>query len=460
MPLPEDALRWAVDAFKDDRNQQYNTLAAYIAGKQPLAFASEKFRSAFGRTFAGFAYNRCRMVRDAHADRLQVQGFGADNEALAQAAQDLWDANGMDLREGHLEQDAFGLGDGYLIVEMHPIRGEVQFWIQDPRNMRVHYADDVPGELDLAAKMWKDPDSERTHLNLYFRDRIEKYITTNKTHSETPPNVSAFEPYQPEGEPWPVPLAVTDTVPVFHVANNGRTNSYGESEIVDVLPLQDAINYTAYCMFVGMEFGAFSQRVFIGVQTATTPEEQAKLTAIETGITRAITLEDPNAKIAEFSSNDPGLYIKVLEYLDTTICRVTKVPPKYLGIPEAAQSGISKRIDHSPFTAKLEDRTRSVGTTISQAVTYGLRLAGESVTPGALRVNWASVAPLTENDVWDLVLQKVTVGMPLTAALREAGYEPDQIEQIMEEKREEAAERQRAFDAGQLAPGFDDEEVA
>lgn len=461
MPLPDNALAWAVRAFKDGRNANYDTYAAYIAGDQPITFGSEKVRGAFARTFSSFSYNRCRMVRDAHADRLQVQGFGSDSEALSQAAQDLWDANSMDLREGHLEQDAFGLGDAYLIVEMHPERGDVHFWVQDPRNMRVHYADDVPGELDLAAKAWKDPDTERVRMNLYFRDRIEKYVTQQRSPSGIPTSDKAFVRYEDDAEPWPLPLNIDDRVPVFHIANNGRTNAYGESEIVDVIPLQDAINYTAYCMFVGMEFSAFSQRVFIGVQTAETDEEKRAFALIEAGITRAITLEDPNAKIAEFSPTDVGQYLNVLEFLDMAVCRVTKVPPRYLGIPEAQQSGISKRIDHSPFTAKLEDRAKSEGQVLAEALLYGLRLQGVSAEPGALRVNWGPLAPVTEGDVWDLVLQKVTAGLPFLSALREAGYEPDQIDTILEDMAEEQARRERAFNAGVLArsmfPAGDDE---
>ena len=41
MPLPPDAVKWAIDAFRDGRNERYETYARYIAGEQPLAFATE-----------------------------------------------------------------------------------------------------------------------------------------------------------------------------------------------------------------------------------------------------------------------------------------------------------------------------------------------------------------------------------------------------------------------------------
>lgn len=462
MPLPTDGVAWAIKAFKDERNARYDTFASYVAGDQPNALSTEKFRAAFGRYFEAFAYNRCEMVVDAHADRLRVEGIGADDETLAQQAQALWDANRMDLREGHAETDAFGLGDSHLIVEMHPERGDVQFWVQDPRTVRVHYADDVPGERDLAAKLWIDEDTKHARLNLYFRDRVEKYISTNRANT-TPTSATAFERYTIEGEDQGFTLNVTDTVPVFHIANNGRINAYGHSEIANVLPLQDAINKTLMDLFVASEFMAFPQRVFMGIETATTEEDKAKLAQIEAGITRAITLEDPNAKIGEFSAANLQQYLSVLEFLDKAVSRVTKVPVHYLGMSGDFPSGRALRIAEAPFTAKLEDRTRAYGQVWSDALTYGLRLQGmTNVEPGMLRINWAPVEPSSEEDVWDLIMQKRGAGLALISALREAGYDPDQLDLLREEQDEEAqrsiASAQRAFDAGAVTPGLDDGE--
>ena len=451
MPLPDDPVKWAVDAFRDGRNRTYDTCAAYMDGDQPLALATETFRSTFGRLFEAFFYNRAEAVVDAHADRLRVEGIAADDRTLANQAQEMWDRNRMDLREGHAEADAFGLGDAYLIVEMHPQRGDVHFWVQDPRTVRVHYADDVPGELDLAAKMWIDPDLKRARLNLYFRDRVEKYVSTSRTVAtsgvDTP---RGFTRYEVSGEPWPMPLGVTDTVPVFHVANNGRTNAYGRSELRNVLPLQDAVNYTLMTKMVGMEFGAYPQRVMIGVDTAQTDEEKAMLAAFRAGLNRIMTLEDPSAKIAEFTPVDLGQYLAVAEFWDVAISRVTKVPRHYLGMSSGEfPSGRALRLAEINFTGKLRDRTKAFGEVYTQAVAYALRLDGRTaVEPGLLRVNWAPVEPTSEEDVWDLILAKRSADLPLVSALREAGYDTDQIATIEEEKRAALYEAERAFGAG------------
>lgn len=438
MTLPTDGVKWAVDAFKDARNLRYSTYASYLDGIQPLSFASVKFRSAFGQLFEAFAYNRCSSVVDAHADRLRVTGFGADDPTIAQAAQDLWDANRMDVREGQVEVDQLALGDAYVIAEVHPVRGDVQYWAQDPRMVRVHYGDDAPGALDLGTKVWYD-DERYCHLNLYFRDRIEKYISSNRAPSGVPASAASFRLVEIAGETNPVPLAVTDTVPIFHFANNGRTNAYGVSELRPILPLQDAINKTLMDMLVAMEFAAFPQRVLIGVE-ADDPDSIEKLARFQAGIDRILTLFAADAKLGEFSAVNIAQYLSVAEFWDTAISRVSKVPVHYLGMNGTFASGRALRIAETPFTAKIEDKQRSAGQAWSDVQTYGLRLQGKDVAPGAIRVNWASAAPLSDEDKLDIAVEKQGIGFPFEAILRESGYEPKQIADIMQEKRQQLAD--------------------
>lgn len=453
-------LQWAVNAYKA-HGGNYGQYRDYLHGRQPLQFATEKFKSAFGRQFQTFAYNRCAMVVDAHADRMQIDGFGADNETISQAAQDLWDANQMDVREGMVEQDLFGLGDGYVIVEMDPASGDVLIWPQYAENIRVKYSDTRPGRITQAARRWHDPDIKRLRLNLYYPDRIEKYqgVREITDSSGVDWNVKDWVRHEAEGEPWPVYLNVKDTVPVFHFANNARVNQYGTSELRDVIPLQDAINKTVMDMMVAMEFAAYPQRVLLNVDV----EDDATGDAIQrfqTGIDRMLALtgsSDRQAAIAEFSAAAMTQYLDVAEKFDQFISRVSKVPARYLTQESQAISGTSKRMDESPFVSKIEDRQRATGSVWADGVIrYGLRLMGMAVEPGAIRVNWKSAAPLAEDEEWTLIQQKIDAGMPFEAALREAGYEPDQIAQILAER---AADREATLVAD-FGGGIEDEREA
>jgi hypothetical protein len=454
MTLPADPVKWALKMFQDDRTDRYNTYQEYVTGDQPLAFATLRFESTFGRLFEAFSYNRCELVIDAHADRLRVSGFGADTPTLATDAQLLWDANRMDVREGHVESDAFTYGDSYVIVEMHPDRGDVQLWTQDPRTVRVHYSSEAPGELDLAVKRWVTEDG-RTRLTLYFADRIEKYISRTRTPGGLFAN-TAMERFEVNGEEWPVALGVPDTVPVFHFANNGRTNAYGVSELRSVLPLQDALNKTLMDMLVAMEFAAFPQRVLIGVQGSDDPEEaleeDRQLAAFVAGLQRIMTLEDPNAKIGEFSAVNIAQYLSVAEFWDKAVSRVTKVPMDYMAGTSDAISGRSRRLREAAFTAKIEDRQRAFGGVWSDIMTYGVRLKGAEAKPGAIRVNWVSAAPLSAEDQLDLAEAKKAVGLPFEQIVKELGYEPAQITEILAMARRASDQAMGLFNAGAISP--------
>ncbi len=447
--LPDDPLKWAVNAFKDGRNDTYARYERYLAGEQPLAFATEKFRSAFGRLFEAFAYNRCGAVVDSHADRLQVAGFGADNDAIAQRAQEQWDDNLMDVQEGHIEADAFGLGQSYLLVEKHPTTGAVYYWVQHPANIRTHFSEDVPNAVDLAVKTWQTEEKHQ-RLNLYLPGRIEKYISRNRAPSGMPSHPGAFERYESDESPWAFALNVPDVVPIFPFANNGRTNSYGVSELRNVIPLQDALNKGVMDMLVAMEFAAYPQRVMIGVDPQT-EDEQAAITRFEAGVSRILTLFSPDAKIGEFSAANIAQYLSVIEFFDRAISRVTRVPLHHLTDIASGTSGRTLRVAESPFTKKIEDRQRAFGVPIASAVSYGLALDNVAIVPGELRVNWEPAAPLSEEDQLDMAVVKDAIGWPFEAILREMGRDTDEIAKIMAEKKTAADEAMREFNRGTSA---------
>ncbi len=460
MTVPQDPLAWAIKAFRDGQNERYETYQQYLAGNQPLAFATDKFVSAFGRLFREFAYNRCEMVVDAHADRLQVAGFAAKTDAIAQRAQDIWDANLMDVNEGHVYTEAFGAGDAHVYCGLHPGGKGVHVWVQQAANVRVHFDEDVPGEIDLAAKYWLAEDG-RGRLNIYFAGRIEKYVTRNKAPSGIPTSTGGFQPFEIVGEDWPMPLNVLDRVPVFHFANNGLTNAYGVSELRNVVPLQDAINKTLMDMLIAMEFAAFPQRVIINVDDSEA-ETQESIKRFQTGIDRILTLygvsDGKQPSIAEFSAANIAQYLAVAEFWDKAVSRVTKVPVHYLSLTGDFPSGRALRIAEGPFLSKLEDRQRAFGNVWSSVMEYAVRLSGMDVESGTLRVNWKSAAPLSEEDQLDRALQRDMIGIPFESNLKMLGYEPGQIEEILALKDAAVKEAQRVFDRGAVPAGFNEEE--
>lgn len=457
MPVPTDPLLWAVKAFRDDRATRYQTYRRYLDGDHPLGHV---FTDTPARRLHNIRYNRCATVVDAHADRLRVSGFGSDDpeeraaDVIAQAAEDLWNRANMDVHEGQLAHERFGMGDAYLLVTLDPTLAEprAQFWPQDADKCRVHYDEERPGVRDLGAKFWLQ-DDEYGRLNLYFGDRIEKYITRNRAPSGMPSSPSNFERYTPEGEAWPLRLPVPDTVPLFHIPNNGRVNSYGVSELRDVTPLQDALNASLIRQFTAEHFLTWRQRVILNYDLSD-DTERAAAEALVTGMSKIIGIPaagegEPEPKLAEFSAADMTQFIATATEWDIRIGRVSRVPIHYITGETKAESGRAKRLDEAPFVEKMTDRIRETQPVYGDALEYGLRLEGVTVEPGSLRVNFESPAPMSEEDGWELAALKVDAGIPLVQVWTELGYPPDKIKRMLAMK---AKERELAMiDLGTFA---------
>ncbi|MDQ3514554.1 MAG: phage portal protein, partial [Chloroflexota bacterium] len=280
----QDALAWAVGAFRDvDRAARYALAARYLDGDQDLAFATSKYESAFGSLFKAFSYNRCLSVVDAHTDRLQVEGFTAADETVAERAMEIWDRNRMPIRFNEFVGEGLSVGDSYLLVWPDD-DGRATIWPQAASNVRVHYSDERPGLVTSATKTWTLHDG-RMRLNVYTSNLIERFVTKTKALSGIPASTRSFEPYEDDApaitiHPWGIPVA--------HYANNGRTGAYGRSELRDVIPLQDAINKTMTDMLVAMELMAYPQRVILGMDNAD-PETGDAIQKFVAGMSRILT---------------------------------------------------------------------------------------------------------------------------------------------------------------------------
>ncbi len=450
---PTDGLAWAIAAFRDDAQaERYRTYLRYYHGDQDLAFATPKYETAFGRLFEAFAYNRCASVVDAHADRLQVVGFDVEDgdDAIGAAAWELWRANRMDQRSGEVHQEAPLAGDAYVIVwpEAQPDGSErVCLWPNEAGKVRVRYDDEHPERVAAAAKSWRRPDGF-VRLTMYFPDRVEKYISRSKA-SAMPSKPEGFVPYELPGEPWPVPNP-WDQVPVFHFGNNARTGRYGRSELADVIPLQDALNKSTADMMVAMEFAAFAQRWATGITIAIDPETGKPIQPWDPGVDKIIAVADAAAKFGQFEAANLPQFLNVQDGFDLKIARVSKVPAHYLGMTGAFPSGEALKTAEAPFVKKIKDRQRAFGNVWEDVMRLALRMSGLA-DPPRLSTLWESAEPRSDLESVNLALLKKQVGLSQQQILKELGYADEEIEQIIEEKQNAAAEYAQAFNQGALA---------
>ena len=432
---------------------RYRRTRRYYAGLHDLSFATEKFANTFGEMFREFALNLCPVVVDATRDKLKITGFGVAEmrngsvDTVQSAIQKIWTANKMAIRAGEVHKEALRCGDAYVIV-WRGANGEVQIVPNSADTMTVHYDEELPGRIVWAAKHWRAPDG-RTRFNLYFPDRIEKYVSKDKGEGVLP-DAKSFVPFgrrkergpdgdvhQPslfgggnsaEGRP-PVTTGGSDyvvanpwdVVPVFHFANNADIGEFGRSELEAAMPVQDGLNKSVLDMLVAMEVSAFRQRWAAGIEIKYDQETGKEVAPFRSGVDTLWTSENPDARFGDFGATELEQFLKVKDGFRIDIASVTGTPLYYL-MPHvrAIPSGESLRKSETRFLAKVRDRQEQFGAVWAEAMSFALKIAGRPDT--SLVTRWEDPAPTSERELLENLRLKKELGISTEQALKEAGY--------------------------------------
>ena len=405
-----ETIELAIEQFRNQAGR-YRRSSRYYAGEHSLSFATEKFANTFGDLFREFALNLCPAVCDAIKDKLKISGFGVRSEerdksrTLSADVNEIWRANRMAIRAGEVHKEALKNGDAYVIV-WPAADGTVQIFPNSAETCTVGYDEEMPGRVKWAAKYWRTPE-KRTRLNLFFPDRIEKFISKDAQDGFLP-NAESFTPTvesarsiasknaeeRDESRTLNNPFGV---VPVFHFANNADIGSFGVSELEPAIPVQDGLNKAVLDMLVAMEVCAYRQRWAAGIEIQYDKDGNAAA-PFKAGIDHLWLAENPDAKFGDFAAADLEQFLKVKDGFRIDIASVTGTPLYYL-MPQVRgfPSGESLRKAETRFVAKVRDRQEQFGTVWEDVMSFALRIAGQA--NAAVTTEWEPASPLTEREM-------------------------------------------------------------
>jgi hypothetical protein len=451
-------------------SDRYRKAERYYKGDHDLAFATEKFKNAFGSMFREFALNLCPAVCDAVRDKLKVREFRVEQGGgtLSTDAWRIWQANRMGRRSGEVHKEAVKNGDAYVIVWPNA-RGEVTIYPNKAGMCTAVYDEETPGRVLWAAKHWRTPD-KRVRLNLFYPDRIEKYIS--KAASEnTLPDAKEFVAYgeskvqgpkskveSTEGSKemragMPAPpvegsFVVPNpygVVPVFHFANNADIGAAGQSELEAAMPVQDALNKSVLDMLVAMEFASYRQRWAAGIEIEY-GEDGQPIPPFKAGVDHLWITENQDAKFGDFEAANLEQFLKVKDSFRMDMACVTGTPMYYfMQVSGDFPSGEALKKAESRFIAKVRDRQESFGQVWEDVMAFALMLEGK--TDARLFADWDDPAPLSEKEKLENIMVKKELGLSEAQALIEAGYGEVDVERILGEKQASADRLVEAFNA-------------
>ncbi len=445
-------IAWAVSAFAA-RRAEYALYRAYLEGHHRLTFATRGYREAFTALLAGLRCNVCQRVVHALTDRLAVVGFtgqaGADGSASADAAAawNFWQAGRFDRISNQIHSEAVALGDAYLLVwpdALYPdAGGRVRCYPYRADEMVVAYDAERPDVIVRAARLWAV--GKRYRLNLFYPDRIEKYVTREDAPNGVPDRPTAWTPYAPD----PLIRNPYEQVPVFHFAFDAGLGQGGRAELRDVIPLQDALNKTLADLVIASEFGAFRQKYALGVSLDDDDER-----AIAVGIDRWVTVANADAKVGEFAGTDLAVYTSTIEFFFRCVAQVKGVPLHYLMMSGTFPSGEALKTAEGPLVARVTDTQVDLGDVWEDAIAFALRVTN-TATDARIEATWRSAESRAELDHVNAVAIKVRdIGVPEQMAFRELGYSEEEVAAMLTQRKaaRQAATQAtaQAFNAGQL----------
>lgn len=345
----------------------------YYDGHQPLAFASEKFREAFGSRFGTwthpFTSNFSALVVDGTSERLEVAGFRFKDPKGDEDLWEIWQANDMDGQSqiGHTEALIKGLA--YTLVT--PVADAApRITVEDALDTIIERSP-LDKRIRLAGlKRWLDDDGHML-IYVYLPDQIAKYRTDRKFDPKVGkfedgsadwPNELRVERFEIPGEDWPAPNPL-GVVPLVEMQNRPRLKKAGQSEIFAVMGNQDAINKYRADALIASEFASFRQRWVIGLDIPTDPDTGKPIEPFKAAIDHLWTVPppDPNdpspptVQFGEFQATDLGPYKSMIEVEVGHMSSISRMPYHYLlGQPQAIPpSGESLKSSEAGLVRKV-----------------------------------------------------------------------------------------------------------
>lgn len=490
MPINPD-LPYAFCELRDAR-PAYERACAFYEGKVEEIYSSAKITRLlmkFGlNNFDNF--NFAHIPVDAVANKLSIVSISADDESEESDAdntlEDLWDYNELSEESRIAHRKAGVYGDYYMMVwpvigdeddytdkptpkQLADMLGEygdltvnkpepemvtsktivaVDMTFHDPLTTRIFYSTENPLKKAYAIRSWTEGDKDRllTRANLYYPDRIERYVYEGKP----PKNRYAqtkWKPFHQDGEPEVLNNPFGE-IPFFHFRND---RPYGKPDHINAYGPQLAINKLVTSHLATIDFQSFPQRYGLMDPTADpsgsqgadfnpfAPEDEDDP---EFDDNESQLSADPSAfwdlkgykAVGQFQPANPDAYLKPFDRYVKAMSQVTDTPMHFFAkdSTDRPPSGEMLRVANEPIDAKAEERQETYGNTWRKALEFAMDMMG--VSAERINISWAPVETVTDKTGWETVNLQQQAGVPRDVTLVWAGNPPEQVAQWMEDE--------------------------
>jgi hypothetical protein len=458
----------------DEAIVDYEIAEEYYDGDCGDVFASSKMRRLLHKSGADGVedFNYAQIPVNAIANRLRilhVTGVRPDREqegetdgevdaadaAVQEAIDQIIKFNDLRQEWHGLHRSASKYGDCYKHV--YPVMEKdkvvaVDILVKQPTRVRLFYDDDNPLEKSHAIEVWEIIDAdglERVRINLWYPDHVERWITKPKLKGAKPDEwihyTQSDDPNNPDDglTGWKIDYpAGLDEVPFFHFRND---RPYGQPEHLSAYGPQQMINKLITGHAASIDFQTFPQRYMLMDPEATDrmsnlldqdhPDDEDDDPESTDG--GSPLRADPAAVwrlwakgVGQFEPANPDMFMSPLDRYIRSMSELTGIPLFRFGIG-GTPSGQALAVEKSQENDRVEDRQEAYGPVHAAAFELALSLLGFGEVE--VSVVWKPVRTADDADAWALIQQKIATGVPVREAMIEAGYQPEQVDDWLNE---------------------------
>jgi hypothetical protein len=379
---PDEALKKAAYYYEElqKRRTCVQLEEQYYQGKQPLRFASDKWREFHAARYESFCDNWCAPVANTPNERLRLLGFRLDNDPKRSPDEEqLWNdwlGNDMEAQSSQGWLHGIVASRSFVLVWGDTDGEPIATW-ERADQVIVGYDPEFPTRRECAVKTWTDGSDE--YMTLYTADQVwkweRKYAESTYTPAQpiaVPPGsrgegffnrtatglyvsgsaIGGWQQRQPGSDSsWPVrnPLGV---VPIVEMPNRPMLGADPLSEISGTRAMQDAINLLWAYLFNAADHASFPARVVMGQEPPKLPildesgnkvgEKPVDLKKLSED--RILWLTGQNAKIGQWDAAKLDVFTTIIETAVAHIAAQTRTPPNQMllgkGLVNVSADGI------------------------------------------------------------------------------------------------------------------------
>lgn len=400
-----------------------------------------------------FNVNYCPIVVDALAERLKVTGFDAGDQG--EVMWQWWRDSRMDAQQGVVHTGAIRDGDFFEMVEWDNEEGRPCFSFEtacaDGMGVKVHYSTEKRNKIEYASKRWfADIDRKVRRLNLYFEDHIEKYVSDGSGFEGNWRPYIEDGGYQAEGVIVPKPIIAPGMmgdcgltwwtmngaqggeplgVPVVHFKNKDQGYDRGQSELANVIPLQNALNKSLIDLIGAADVSGFPMLVGTG----------ADWTGVKAGPGQLLNSKSPEAKLDRLGAADLKPMIEVKDSFAMEIARVSRTPISYFQSTSQLPAEGSEMQREVGLIAKGEKCNTDFGNAWEDMMKIARRLnnafGGTKMDEKQrIEAQWAPLQKRNELEHLQSLTLKKQLGVTDEMIWAEMGYDAEQIIKMKAQK--------------------------